>query len=227
MFGGGLLRSDYIVAGVLWSFLAAMSLGLVYFVGGSSREIRKNLRDGEYGWAAASTAIALLVTVASPVFVLGILTGGRLTPEDLGFYYALVAFIGTGFILLQAGGGFRESLRTERGSGLLDRWYPYQTLFSLFNLLLTVMLYSSVVYPEVRAALGGGQRDRVVLIMAAHVPRPVIRALPRSRRREGVVGPVAVLLQTDHDYYVLRRPWLSEERAIVLPRDLVIAILPE
>jgi hypothetical protein len=224
--GGGLLRSDYVVVGLLWLVITLVPVAMFDAAGYYWRFVRENLKERRYAVVAILAAFLTLLIVAIPTAALVLLSGGTMIPTDESFYVALIvtgAMSGAAWLLWR---DLTNAAKVKRLADLLfGRLYPIA--LSLLIFFGAVVLYARYVYPGLDAAFGGARRRPVFIVLAPDTPTAVLRSLPRSRRLPGLAGPVVVLLETDQHILLLARPWPFEGGAIAVSKETVTALLPE
>lgn len=218
-----LVRSEYILAGLLWFFLCCFPVIWFLWARAEWQSLRTELASRRYGAAAFSTILLPVSFVMFPYFFLTQLSRQRLNPGEVAFYLAIASLGGCAF----AGWATFRDLRAFAGDHSTARGARlYQFLWGPVSLLASITLYASSTYPTFDAAIGGGHRDPVYVIVSPQAPRDLLFGLPRSRQRPHLVGPVELLFESDHDFFLLPAPPREGDHAIMIPRELVQGVLP-
>lgn len=221
-----LLRTEHMLAGsvfiVLLMYLHVFTKNLV-----ESGDKASNLwREGRRMKATAhvfGTAVAyLLPFVVTVIYISG---GGEIVPiktigQTIGGIY--VAW------LLSAGGmsAIKRSVKAIAEDSNVDFQNVdiADVLTALSGVILGVVMYSYIAYPNISSTFGGGSRTEAVLyVNSAGVD--VCKKLAIPVKDEGFIGPVQVLIETNNSVSILTDDALSGRKvAIQINRNLIDAV---
>jgi hypothetical protein len=226
VYSGTLLRTEYVLAGLLWGFLALFAY--CHLAGASElwRQVAEACASRHFLFAGLSGALIVLWFTVLPISFMVMLGGETSKVSELPFYYA----VGTAFLSASQVSGLVKALRD---AGLkVDSAKPQRASDLLFAILqvtwvvATITAYSILAYPHLPAAIGGGKRSSVYVVLSSQTPAPLLRVLPRNHRAAGLVGPVSVVLENDREIYVLPNPLDDAGKAIMISRECVKGLIP-
>lgn len=226
-----LARPEYVMAGALWAFLTAISVGGAYW----SVEWWERRKDGPRWLRFPAWMFALVGWIAPAGTIMptiGYRPGGG-APWWADFLGVVIAGL-NGVIVYVALRRLRSRL-ARRSSGsprfgvvsMDDVIVPFPWVF------IAVVLYASIVFPDLPREIGGGRRPSVEVLLS-EVPTVdwAAAGLTFSADRKAI-GPAMLLLDTT-SAVVLHRPEAWNERrffggraasTLALERKLVSAVV--
>jgi hypothetical protein len=223
VFYGALLRTEYILAGLLWCFLISLPAVAFAYVRFEWRTLRTDAASRRYVRVAFGTLLTPLFFMYFPSTFLARLSEGAIGPGDISFYATVLSLCSCTY----AAWATVRDLRVFREPlGSISGFTLYQFLLGPMLLLSGITLYARFTYPYLDSAFGGGRRAPVFVIVGPDAPRALLMSLPRSRRNPGEVGPVEILLEGEREFFLLPSPPRDEDRAVMVSRDLIKGVRP-
>jgi hypothetical protein len=226
VFGGALLRTEYVLVGLLWCFLTLLPAVAFSLIQGFWRDVRQAVAARRYFGAAVPAALIPIALLLFPSMFFDRLSGGALKAGDLDFYGAIIYLCSGSYFFKSLVTDVQTATAADSPLDALKKGHLYSVSWNLMLLLGSITSYARFTYPHFEAAFGGGHRPRVFVVLSADAPSAIVRALPRARRSPGVLGPVEVLLEGEREFFLIPSPVQADAKAIMVPRDLVRGMVP-
>lgn len=226
VFGGALLRTEYVLVGLLWCFLTLLPAVAYSLVRGIWKSVTEALASHHYIRAVLTSVLIPVSLLVFPFIFFDRLSGGALKAGDLNFYGAIIYLCSGSYFLKALATDIQAATAAETPADALKKGHLYNVSWGLMILLGSVTSYARFTYPHFDSAFGGGRRPRVLIVLASDAPRALVQALPRDRRSSEVLGPVEVLLEGENAFFVVPSPPPEGAKAVMVPRDLVKGMVP-
>ncbi len=225
-----LITSRYLSTGILYLVCTALPLALFFLITGPSGGNPNNPRRliqlvGKLGLGIAGILVALLLIglIASLLS-----RNPHNKPDDTftkEFWFIMFGLAGNMIIWLLAIGVLPGSLSAIFGSNedatrqsILRFEYSSFALRAIFAVILGLIFFVALVYPNTNSAFGGGAAIPVQLFLDSD--SLVAHNLPMSSQA-GMTDAVSLLDQSDDGYIVL----LPDKTIVIVPKDQVRGVL--
>lgn len=233
-----LLRNDYVLAGALFLFLMAFMSGTLYFSLYILEKAKLGLDRKQRLAGPVLNVLFAIFMLLFPMTMLFILSG--FNPILLSWKILLMLFVliwaNQSFLeLLQEVASIFNVVRENQQSNPIAsslKLNVYHVAMSILFLLLGLMMYTGLVYPNISRSVGGGRLEKAILIPSELGMRVCKNLRFRIQPDSVSIGPLEVLTESRDDIVVLSNSELigySKTYAITLRRELfdaVIAISP-
>lgn len=163
VYSTSLLRSEYVLAGLLWLFLLAVGSVLVAAADRSLKDRTGRRRL----FIAISVALRVLAALLLPAALVGLFSGLELFLTDWRTWVIVAVILLTPGYILPHARDCAIDIRGWRSSGAKFADFPIERVAMLcFFCLLAVGSYAHIVYPSFLPMYGGGRPIQVRLVPA-------------------------------------------------------------
>jgi hypothetical protein len=227
VFATSFLRTDYILAGTLFLIGVVVSTFALFEGLGLWRVARERWAERKRGSAVAGFILAPLSLLIVPSVLLLNASGMQLSVSTA--LIALFVFSYTGVFLrsfLQQSTGIWTRLNRE-SDGLAVRSDDLRRLVNTTPLLAAfIAMYAVGVYPDLSAAIGGGHRTAVLLVVNDRGMQIAV-SLGMPVHEDSRIGPVQPLMETESEMIFLAASDAAgaKKRTIRFQRSLIEAVV--
>jgi len=228
LFHADLVRVEYLMVGLLWIVLVSFCAVMVASGRDHFNTAKEDFRQGDRTKAVLKGLLALFV-------LLGLMSQALTAVQSRPSFIHQDFWIALGVLLLNVlmFSNLSVFLRT------CLKFSPFRTepvlkyigsnkielCKALIGCLTALSSYALWVFPNLKSALGGGDRQQVEFLIKSDKMQ-IVRQIPFEVSKEGRLGPIPLLIQETDGFTVLQEhKKAGETRAVRISKDLVDAVI--